>query len=142
LIGLTADVEGCLNDFMSEAIDDWEKLNSMGEEIAASLFDAYFALAKNAVSIGLDIVDILVDTLDILPGGYLISTAVSLAFWAIGENAAGVVGLVESGVEMLGLKDQFVNSIGDMINKQIQETDSSFDPFMQQIMTESPGGSW
>jgi hypothetical protein len=148
VIGLIADVGGGVNDFMSDTIADWEKYDSFGEEVAATIFDAAFDFPKTEFSVKTDIADILIDTLDLIPGaGYVVSTAVSLLLWIEAQVYSLGVDAGRSVIEALGIKEWYVRTIGDLINQACKKADSSFDPYLQQIMTAHPassgvGGSW
>lgn len=145
LVQVFADIGAGQNDYMMWAIQDWEKYDTFGEEIAASLFDSYFAFQKTGVLVSLDVVEIVLDTLDFIPGGYLVTTSAGLGFWTLGQ----VIGTsfdssLESDIGIAG-KELFVNFVGNTINEAIQTVDASFDPYINQIMTADPGGysgSW
>ena len=134
-IQVFADLGGGTNDFMGWAINDWEEYDSLGQEIAATLFDFYFASVKTSTLLALDIAEIILDTLDFIPGGYLVTTSVGLALWSLGQLIGGAYDLNYEMADSMGIKDWFVNSVGELLNNAIQSTDSSFDPSINQILT-------
>jgi hypothetical protein len=145
LVQVYADLGGGINDFMGWAIRDWEKYDSFGEEIAATLYDSYFATYKTSTLVAMDVVEIVIDTLDLIPGGYLITTSVGLAFWTVGQGFSMAVDAGMESAPSVESKEWFVHWFGGVINNAAQTTDSSFDPYINQIMTAGPSGysgSW
>lgn len=143
MIQVFADLGEGTNDFMGWAINDWEEYDSLGKEVAASLFDFYFAAIKTNTLVTMDIAEIIADTLDLIPGGYLVTTSVGLALWSLGQIVGDSYDLSYDMADRAGIKDWFVNTAGNLLNNTIQTTDSSFNPYINQILTEPySSASW
>ncbi len=140
-VQLFADFGEGTNDFMSWSIKDWEKYDTFGEEVAASLFDYYFVYQKTSVSVSLDVMEFVVDTLDLIPGGYLATASVGLGIWTYGQSLNAYYDSIANALEAHGKKDVFVDYWGKTINRAIQSLDASFDPAINQIMTTEPSTS-
>ncbi|MEW6029855.1 MAG: hypothetical protein AB1554_10290 [Chloroflexota bacterium] len=145
LVQVFADLGGGQNDYMMWAIQDWEKYDTFGQEIAASYFDSTFAAIKTSVLVSLDVVEIAIDTLDLVPGGYWVTTTVGLGFWSAGQAFSLAFDTALESDFATEAKDIFVNWFGGAINNAVQSVDSSFAPHINQILTADPGGhsgSW
>jgi uncharacterized protein YukE len=146
LIVIGTDGIGGVNDFMVWAIRDWENYDTFGEEIAATLFDARFAYYKTKIIISIDALGLITDTLDLagLPG-YIVSTGAGAVLWSVVQGVDWAADEMYSLSEDWGIKEAYIGSLGDAINKARKLFDSSFDPYKDQIMTNTSGGysgSW
>jgi uncharacterized protein YukE len=130
LISAVSDVAGGVIDFMQWAIPDWERYETLGEEIAATLVDLYFAAKRTELQLGVDALNLLF--------GESLGPAADIA-------ARGINNMVDSSFEMRmdqmdesGLKDFIVEHSGKFFNEMISNSDSQINPYIEQLMTASP----